>query len=120
MSNWENAHTEYMVVPGVAGAVTTDLTPVGGTVYRILYAEAWHDGAANRNLQWVVIATAAGVLSNAVAAVSGVKQQFYAQTSWHEPLTIHNGETLRINSDVIAGEHCNIGAVVEVIRGTVT
>ena len=117
---WMDAHTEAIVVPGTAGDITTDLEATNGLMYRVLYAEAWHDGAANRNLQWAVVATSAQTIGNVIVAVSGVRQLFYAALGgWSRPLVLHPGEILRINSDVIAGEHCNIVAIVEVIKGVI-
>jgi hypothetical protein len=113
---WDNAHTELILIPGVAAGVATDLTPGAGTIYRILFAQAKHDAGANRNLQWAIIATAVSVLGP-VFNVAATAPIYFYDLAWVYPLVLHFGETLRITSDVGGAEKCGIVALCQVVRG---
>ena len=115
-SPWYAAHTQVILVTGTAAGITTDLTPPASTVYRVLFCQAFHSAAAARNLRWAIIATAALTIGPADnIAVGGIKYLY--TLPFEAPIILHNGETLRINSDVVGAEHCDLTAVVEVVRG---
>lgn len=119
-SEYSGHHKEQANVASAGGATVVHLRPAAGEVWRVISLQGWHDGAANRNVNWRYT-DSAGImdLTAAASVAASALQSFYDNVKCADAVVLTYESYLSFvgGAGMLAAEKVYVQAIVEELTG---